>query len=169
MQMKPLEIWGHGSWGTQYATTWTTKQTHSKSRAGWDVRSIESKYSPPSPDIQTLTVSLQQHGAVVNCRGLETPAALETWGRRGEDWLLMKVGFWNPTLLHLLSLMFLKKDIHTGSTQDWWIKNWMMTTLFNLLLCVPPQKRPHSFLRFHALCGWYWLLLSLWKQVWVNK
>lgn len=113
MQMKPLEIWGHGSWGTQYATTWTTKQTHSKSRAGWDVRSIERKYSPPSPDIQALTVSLQQHGAVVNCRGLETPAALETWGRRGEDWLLMKVGFWNPTQLHLL-----KTDIHTAQNKQ---------------------------------------------------
>lgn len=68
----------------------TNKQTHSESRAGWDVRGIESECGPAGPDVQTLTVSLQQHGAVADCRRLETPAALETWNRTGER-LLMNV------------------------------------------------------------------------------
>lgn len=55
-----------------------TKQTYGETGAGRDVRGVESKHGAPGPDVQTTTLSLQQHGAVVNCRGLETPAALET-------------------------------------------------------------------------------------------
>lgn len=70
------------------------KGTHGESRAGWDVRGIEGEHSPSGRDVETLAVSLQQHGAVVgSCRGLETPATLETWKRRDEERLLMKVTF----------------------------------------------------------------------------
>lgn len=87
-------------WQLRQTTCCNTEinKTHSGSRAGWDVRGIESEYSPPGPNVEPLTVSLQQHGAVVDCRGLETPAALETWGRsrrREKDLLLMKVTFGN--------------------------------------------------------------------------
>lgn len=61
------------------------KQTYGETGAGWDVRGVESKGGAPGPDVETAALSLQQHGAVVHSRGLETPAALETWGGRGRD------------------------------------------------------------------------------------
>lgn len=72
-----------------------TNSTHSEGRARWDVRGIESEHSPPGPNVETPTVSLQQHGAVVDCGGLETSAALETWGGGEKDGYLMKVTFCN--------------------------------------------------------------------------
>lgn len=57
-------------------------QTYSETRASWDVRGIESKGGAPGPDVEMAAVGLQQHGAVVDGGGLETPAALETWAGR---------------------------------------------------------------------------------------
>lgn len=50
-----------------------TKETHSKSRAGFDVGGVESKHSPTGPDVEALALSLQQRRAVVDCRALEAP------------------------------------------------------------------------------------------------
>lgn len=75
--------------------TETKTKTHSQSRAGWDVRGTESEYSPPGPNVEALTVSLQQQSAVVDCRGLKTLAAPKTWGeeRKGELRSLINVSF----------------------------------------------------------------------------
>lgn len=63
------------------------KQTYVETGVGWDVRGVESKGSAAGPDVEAAALSLQQHGAVVKGKGLETPAALESWGGRGRGGL----------------------------------------------------------------------------------
>lgn len=154
-----------------------TKQTHGESGAGWDVGSIESKYSPPSPDIETLTISLQQHGTVVNCRGLETPAALQTWGRRGESQWRWPFVAWLP-VLHLLSKS--APDILSSQTPQNALNerydiqhNWHLiggsSVQPSFVVCTSTETAWFICMATHFMLLLLIIYLSLWEQLWANK
>lgn len=84
--------WGHSRVGSvsprnaahPTPTTSEQKQTYGENSSSRDVKGVESKGGAPGADVETAAFGFQQHGAIVEGRRLETPAALETWRGRGK-------------------------------------------------------------------------------------